>query len=157
MLCEAAESKKKATNKTVICLKRRMLFTNTSSAKLKQAIEKHYKETQEQIDLLDQVFESIKVPAKAKKCEAMAGILEEGETILKETQEGPVRDAGIISACQKVEHYEIATYGTLIAFSELLGYNKATELFKKILEQEKKTDEMLSKLATSEINIKADM
>lgn len=132
------------------------MSANTSSPKLKQAIEKHYKETQEQIALLDQVFETIKVPAKAKKCEAMAGILEEGETILEETQEGPVRDAGIISACQKVEHYEIATYGTLIAFSELLGYTKAVELFKKILEQEKKTDEMLSELAISEINIKAD-
>lgn len=129
---------------------------NATSAKLKKAIDKHQTETQQQIELLERVFESIDVTAKAKKCEAMAGILEEGNTILKETVEGPVRDAGIIAACQKVEHYEIASYGTLVAFAKLLKYEEASKLLSKILEQEKKTDETLSQLAISEINIKAD-
>ncbi|WP_430612549.1 ferritin-like domain-containing protein [Flavobacterium sp. JP2137] len=129
---------------------------NATSSKLQKAIEKHHGETQQQLELLERVFESLELPAKGKKCEAMAGILEEGNTILKETEEGAVRDSGIIAACQKVEHYEIATYGTLIAYAKTLKYDEASKILMEILEQEKKTDEDLSKLATSEINGKAD-
>lgn len=127
-----------------------------TSLKLKKVIERHEKETEEQIDLLEQVFKEIKVDLKANKCEAMAGILKEGKSILEHTASGSVRDAGIIAACQKVEHYEIASYGTLIAYSILLEYKAATKILQKILDQERETDEALTKLAISEVNIKAD-
>lgn len=129
---------------------------NATSSKLKKAIEKHYKETETQIELLENVFKSIGLPVEGKKCEAIVGILKEGESIIKETEEGAVRDAGIIAACQKVEHYEIASYGTLISFAKILEYDEALLLLDEILQQEKKADKSLTELALSEINIKAD-
>lgn len=85
----------------------------------------------------------------------MAGIIEEGKGVLEETQPGAVRDAGIIAACQKAEHYEIASYGTMISYAGLLKHTEAKKLLNSILKQEKNADKLLSKLATSEINIKA--
>jgi ferritin-like metal-binding protein YciE len=129
---------------------------NASSKNLKKALQDHLAETKNQIRLLKDVFKSIDLKAEEEKCDAMEGILEEGESILEETEAGAVRDAGIIAACQKVEHYEIASYGTLIAYAQLLKHTEAKKLLSEILKEEKNADKLLSKLATSEINIKAD-
>ncbi|NEN24225.1 ferritin-like domain-containing protein [Cryomorpha ignava] len=128
---------------------------NASTKKLKDALDDHLKETKEQISRLDEAFEMIDEKAEGKKCDAMAGIIAEGEDIMKETESGKVRDAGIIAAGQKVEHYEIATYGTLIAWAEELGIDDVAKILKKTLKEEKAADKKLSELATQSINQKA--
>lgn len=128
---------------------------NATSAKLKTAIGDHLEETKNQVTRLEQVFESIGEKAKAVKCEAMEGILKEGDSILEETVTGAVRDAAIIAASQKVEHYEIATYGTLATYAKTLGYKDALTLLLATLDEEKNCDKNLTKLAKSEINIDA--
>jgi ferritin-like metal-binding protein YciE len=129
---------------------------NASSADLKQALEDHLAETKNQVKTLKEVFKSIGVKAEEEKCDAMAGIVEEGEGILEETQPGAVRDAGIIAACQKAEHYEIASYGTMVAYAQLLGHKEAKKMLSGILKEEKNADRLLSKLATTTINVQAD-
>jgi ferritin-like metal-binding protein YciE len=119
------------------------------------AIEDHFAVTQTHAERLEQVFESIGKKAVAKKCEAMAGLIEEAEELMKETPEGMVRDAAIISAAQKVEHYEIASYGTLVAFATTLGESKAEELLSLTLNEEKETDMLLSQIAEAGINVQA--
>ena len=131
------------------------MVKNATSSKLKKALDEHLKETKEQIKTLKKVFKSIGVKAEEEKCDAMAGIIDEAEGILEATEPGAVRDAGIIAACQKAEHYEIASYGTMVSFAKLLKQNEAKSLLSDILKQEKNADKLLSKLATSEINIKA--
>lgn len=133
-----------------------LMIKNASSENLKSALEEHLEETREQIKLIREVFKSIKVKIEEEKCDAMQGILDEGEDILASTEMGPVRDAGIISACQKVEHYEIASYGTMSSYAKLLGYKEAKKMIDEILKQEKAADKKLSTLAKSEINIEAD-
>jgi len=133
-----------------------LMIKNATSKNLKKALEDHLAETKNQIKTLKEVFKSIGVKAEEEKCDAMAGILEEGEGILKETEPGSVRDAGIIAACQKVEHYEIASYGSMIAYARLLKHKEAKDLLSAILKEEKNADALLSKFATSEINVKAD-
>lgn len=128
---------------------------NATSKNLKKALEDHLTETKNHVNILKDVFKSIGVKAEEEKCDAMAGILEEGEGILEETEPGSVRDAGIIAACQKVEHYEIASYGTMVSYANLLGQKEAETLLNTILKEEKNADKLLSQLATSEINIKA--
>ena len=110
---------------------------NASSANLKEALTEHLAVTENQIKRLEQVFELIGEKAVAKKCEAMAGLIKEGEEIMEETEVGPVRDAGIIAASQKIEHYEIATYGTLCSFGKTLGENDAIDLLHETLVEEK--------------------
>lgn len=129
---------------------------NATSKNLMKALEDHLKETKSQVKTLKEVFKSIGVKAEEEKCDAMAGIIEEGEGILEETEAGPVRDAGIIAACQKAEHYEIASYGTMIAYAQLLGHRQAKTMLQLILKEEKAADKTLTGLAKSEINIKAD-
>ncbi|WP_322969467.1 ferritin-like domain-containing protein [Faecalibacter sp. LW9] len=133
-----------------------LMVKNATSKALKKALEDHLKETKEQIKQLKEVFKSIDVKPEEEKCDAMQGILDEGEGILEETEAGAVRDAGIIAACQKVEHYEIASYGTMSSYAKLLGHKEAKKLIDEILKQEKNADKLLSSLAKSEINIKAD-
>ncbi|MFT3902694.1 MAG: ferritin-like domain-containing protein [Niabella sp.] len=128
---------------------------NASSGKLKTAIGNHLEETKGQIARLEEVFKLIGKKAQAEKCDAMDGLLKEGDSILKETKPGAVRDAGIIAASQKVEHYEIATYGTLATFASQLGHKEASKLLQDTLKQEKSCDSLLSKLAKLEINLKA--
>ncbi|ANH80888.1 hypothetical protein A8C56_07765 [Niabella ginsenosidivorans] len=128
---------------------------NASSGKLKTAIGDHLEETKGQVARLEEVFRLIGKKAQAAKCDAMDGLLKEGDSILKETKPGAVRDAGIIAASQKVEHYEIATYGTLATFAVQLGHKEAARLLQDTLKQEKNCDILLSKLAKSEINLKA--
>ncbi len=128
---------------------------NATSPKLSTAIMDHLAVTQNQVARLDRVFEGLGVKAEGKKCEAMAGLLKEGDSILEETAPGPVRDAGIIAASQKIEHYEIATYGTLYAFAKTLGENDAAKLLSQTLAEEKEADMLLSDVAYASINFAA--
>lgn len=128
---------------------------NATSEELVEAIENHLAETEEQIKKVEQVFELIGKKAVAKKCEAMAGLVKEGEEIMKDTEKGAMRDAGIISAGNKVEHYEIASYGTLKTFAQILGLTEAAEILDEILEEEKQADATLTQIAESTINIQA--
>lgn len=132
-----------------------VMIQNTTSKELKKALEAHLKETKEQVKTLKAVFKSIGVKPEEEKCDAMQGILDEGEGIMEETMPGAVRDAGIIAACQKVEHYEIASYGTLISYAQLLKHKEAKTLLQSILKEEKAADKNLSSLATKSINVTA--
>lgn len=123
-----------------------------SAETLKTAIENHLQETEEQISRCEEIFKLLGKEPRGKKCEAMEGLLTEAESIMEDTEEGVMRDAGIISAAQKVEHYEIASYGTLRTFAETLGLDKAVDILEQTLEEEKKTDVLLTELAVSTIN-----
>lgn len=128
---------------------------NATSRKLTDAVNGHLAETKVQVTRLEKAFKALKLKPEAVKCEAMNGILKEAEEILKETEPGAVRDAGIIAAAQKVEHYEIASYGTLATYAKLLGHKDVLQLLLETLKEEKTCDKDLTKLAKSEINIKA--
>ncbi|MFV8270911.1 ferritin-like domain-containing protein [Flavobacterium sp. GT2N3] len=128
---------------------------NATSSKLIYAFENHLKETEEHVVRLEKVFESLGLKPVSKKCDAMEGLLKEADGIMEETELGVVRDAAIIAAAQKVEHYEIATYGTLRAYAVTLGENKAAALLAKTLEEEKNADVSLTEIALSEINLDA--
>ena len=123
-----------------------------TSPDLQKAFEKHLAQTEVHVTRLVQVFESIGQTARAKTCEAMKGLIKEGSEIIEEDAEPDVKDAALIAAAQKVEHYEIATYGTLATWAELLGYKKALGLLVKALDEEKTTDEKLSELAQTTVN-----
>lgn len=125
------------------------------SPKLKAAFEKHREETEGQIDRLEQIFEIIGKRAQGKTCEAINGILEEGEEILEEYKGSDAIDAGLVAAAQAVEHYEMARYGTLKCWAEMMGMNGAVKLLDATLKQEAKTDEDLTKLAEEQVNQKA--
>ena len=127
-----------------------------NSDELRAAFEKHEGETEGQVGRLEQVFEVIGEPPKGKTCDAILGIIEEGQEIMKEYKGTPALDAGLISAAQAVEHYEIARYGTLKAWAEELGLTQAVKLLDATLAQEKNTDASLSKLAESRINQQAE-
>jgi len=131
------------------------MISKATSEKLVSALEEHLSVTEKQVRRVEQVFELMNVPPKAKKCEAMDGIIKEGEEIMKEAEKGMTRDAGIISAAQKVEHYEIASYGTLCAFAKILGMDREAELLAQTLEEEKEADAKLSEIAESSINEEA--
>ena len=122
---------------------------------LRAAFEKHKTETEGQIDRLEQVFELIEEKAQGKKCAAIEGILEEGQEIIKEYKGSPALDAGLVSAAQAVEHYEIARYGTLRTWAEELGLNQAMKLLQQTLDQEEATDRALTELAESVVNQEA--
>ncbi|MNX31594.1 hypothetical protein D3C86_617870 [compost metagenome] len=128
---------------------------NATSKELIDALNNHLTETEGQISRLEQVFELAGQKATAKKCDAMAGLIEEGNGILEETEIGVVRDAGIIAACQKIEHYEIATYGTLRQFAETLGMSEAASLLEQTLEEEKGADKALTIVAVNAVNFEA--
>jgi ferritin-like metal-binding protein YciE len=126
-----------------------------SAAPLADAFESHLQETLKQIQRLEQVFESVGETAKSKTCDGMAGILEEGKDIMSEDFDEPTMDASLIAAAQKVEHYEIASYGTVIAWAEAMGHTQAVKLLKQTLSEEEAADEKLSSIATSGINEEA--
>lgn len=127
-----------------------------TSPKLTEAIENHLKETENQVIRLESVFELLGEKAQAKKCDAMEGLVSEAEDILSDTKEDTmVRDAGIIIASQKVEHYEIASYGSLVALAKKMGHDEVSKLLEETLNEEKKTDQLLSKIAEKEVNEKA--
>jgi ferritin-like metal-binding protein YciE len=132
-----------------------LMAKNATSAELIDAITNHLTETEEHVTRLEQVFESIGKKATAKKCDAMEGLIDEGKSILEETEVGVVRDAGIIAASQKIEHYEIATYGTLRQFAETLGLTEAASLLELTLDEEKGADKLLTEVAVNAINVEA--
>ena len=127
-----------------------------TNPKLKKAFETHLRETEGQIKRLEQAFEKLGEKAKGKKCHAMEGLLEEGKEIMSEDMEDEVMDAALIAAAQKVEHYEIASYGTVRTWANLLGLKDVERLLQQTLDEEGKTDKLLTQLAESEINIEAE-
>jgi ferritin-like metal-binding protein YciE len=131
------------------------MVKNATSSDLIDALESHLSETQNQVTRLEKVFSSIDKKAAAKKCEAMDGLIKEGTEIMEECEEGAMCDAGIISAAQKIEHYEIASYGTLRQFAETLELSEAVDLLEETLEEEKAADEKLTEVAVSAVNVKA--
>lgn len=131
------------------------MVANTTSPNLASAIKEHIEVTKLQVKRLETIFGLLGEKAEGKKCEAMAGLIKEGDSILEETIPGPVRDAGIIAASQKIEHYEIATYGTLCAFAKTLGENDAAKLLMQTLAEEKEADCLLSDAAYNSINFDA--
>jgi ferritin-like metal-binding protein YciE len=120
--------------------------------KLAEALRSHLRETEGQLQRLEQVFKILGVKAQKEKCEAMKGLIEEAEQLMKHTAEGAVRDAAMISAAQKVEHYEIASYGTLVALATTLGHTEAADILHETLKEEKNADSMLSMLAEDHVN-----
>jgi ferritin-like metal-binding protein YciE len=128
---------------------------SATSPELKTAFEEHLEQTKGQIERLEQVFQSIDKKALGKTCKAMQGLLEEGEELMEQDAEASVKDAALISAAQKVEHYEIGSYGTLATYAKLLGYTEALSLLKETLNEEKQTDTKLTKIAEKKINIRA--
>jgi len=127
-----------------------------TSPELAAAFEKHTEETKQHIETLDKIFALLDEKAVAKKCDAMAGLLEEANGIIEETDKGTmIRDAGLILAAQKVEHYEIATYGTLRVFAENMGHSDVEALLSQTLENEKETDVALTEIAEGLVNEQA--
>lgn len=131
------------------------MHKNATDAKLKNAISDHLEQTKNQVKRLEDCFAALGKKAVAKKCDAMQGLLDEGTSIIEETEPGSVRDAGIIAASQKVEHYEIATYGTLAAFAKVLKEKKCLKNLLETLEEEKGCDELLTSIADTNLNSKA--
>ncbi|MFN3997918.1 ferritin-like domain-containing protein [Algoriphagus sp.] len=131
------------------------MVKQTTSEELNKALTSHLEETKGQITRLDKVFTLIKVKAEGKKCEAMEGLIKEASEIMESCEEGSMRDAGIISAAQKVEHYEIATYGTLRQFAETLQLTEVEKLLDLTLQEEKEADLKLSEVAMEAINVDA--
>ncbi|HZY80582.1 MAG TPA: ferritin-like domain-containing protein [Cyclobacteriaceae bacterium] len=131
------------------------MIKKATSEDLIEALENHLEETEGQVQRCEQIFELLGKSAQAKKCEAMDGLITEAEDIMSESDEGVMRDAGIISAAQKVEHYEIASYGTLRQFAKTLGLTEIADLLEETLNEEKNADETLTSVAESAINVKA--
>lgn len=131
------------------------MYKNATSKSLKEAINGHIEETKGQVKRLEDAFKALKMKPEAVKCDAMDGLLKEAEGILEETEPGAVRDAAIIAAAQKVEHYEIASYGTLATYAKLLKHKEVLALLLQSLAEEKNCDKDLTKLAKTEINLKA--
>ncbi|MCC6494233.1 MAG: ferritin-like domain-containing protein [Pirellulales bacterium] len=125
------------------------------SQELRAAFEEHHAVTEQQVERLETIFESLGKAARGKHCPGMEGIISEGQEIIKELEKGPVLDAALIAAAQKVEHYEICSYGTLATYAEVLGYAEAKDLLGQTLGEEKETDENLTTLA-SELNLAAE-
>jgi ferritin-like metal-binding protein YciE len=126
-----------------------------SSEQLRNAFEKHHDETEGHIERLEKIFDLLGKPARGKKCDAIEGILDEGEEIMDEYKDAPALDAGLLAAAQAVEHYEISRYGTLKSWADKLSMNEAVKLLDQTLTEEKKTDDTLSKIAVSAINAEA--
>lgn len=126
-----------------------------SSPELKDAFEQHLKQTKGHVKRLEQLFEKLDESPKGKTCQAMKGLIEEGSEILNEDGEESVLDAGMIVAAQKVEHYEIASYGSVRTFANLLGHDEAARLLQSTLEEESQTNEVLNQLAEGIVNPEA--
>jgi len=132
------------------------LIKAAESEELRSGLEDHLEETEQQIDRIERVFKSLGEKVKTKPCEGMKGILKEGEEMVKEMKNTPSLDATIIAGCQKVEHYEIASYGTLIAWAKQMGHDEEAELLQESLDEEKSADEQLTEVAESSANQKAE-
>jgi ferritin-like metal-binding protein YciE len=131
------------------------MIKNATSEELHKALTSHLEQTKEHVTRLEKIFSLIDVKVQAKKCDAMEGLIEEASGIMEECEEGSMRDAGIISAAQKAEHYEIATYGTLRQFAETMDLNEVEKLLATTLQEEKEADLKLSEVAMEAINVEA--
>jgi ferritin-like metal-binding protein YciE len=146
------------TLKDIYFAEKKILSTLSKMAKaaqsqdLKAAFQKHETETEEHVARLEKVFEEIEESPRGKTCDAIMGIIEEGQEIMKEFKGTPALDAGLLAAAQAVEHYEIARYGTLKTWAKELGFSQSVKLLETTLSEEKKTDDTLTKLAESEVN-----
>jgi ferritin-like metal-binding protein YciE len=126
------------------------------SDQLKQAFEKHERETQGQVKRLERVFAIIDKNAQGKTCDAIVGLAKEAQEIMKDYKGSPAHDAGLLASAQSVEHYEISRYGTLAAWAQELGLTEAVSLLEQTLEEEKKTDAALTRLAEGALNRQAE-
>ena len=123
-----------------------------SAASLRKAFQEHRQQTERQVERLKEVCQMLKIKPEGETCEAMQGLIEEGEELVEELDKGPVLDAALIGAAQKVEHYEIAAYGTICAMLKAMGESKAADLMAQTLKEEKDTDELLTEVAEGEVN-----
>jgi len=123
-----------------------------NSRELKAAFQTHLAETENQITRLEQVFASINEPVRSKECKAMKGLLKEGKDLMEEMADSSALDAALIASAQKVEHYEIASYGTVSAWAEMMGHEDAVELLETTLEEERAADEKLTAIAEGSAN-----
>jgi len=126
-----------------------------SNTQLKAAFEEHLRQTEQQVQRLEQIFEALGKSPRGKKCKGMEGLLEEGKEVMQEDMDEETRDAALIAAAQRVEHYEIAGYGTVRTYAQLLGERNAVKLLQQTLDEEGQTDKKLTQLAESSINVEA--
>ncbi len=127
-----------------------------NSDELREAFEQHLSETEEQVSRLEQAVEALGEKMKRKTCKAMEGLLEEAKEMMEEQKDSPALDAVLIAAAQKVEHYEIASYGTVCTWAELMGHDEALDLLQETLDEEKNTDERLTEIAETVANLEAE-
>lgn len=128
-----------------------------TTEELKTAIDEHLAQTEEHVSRLERVFEMMGKKAQAKKCDAMEGLVKEGESVVEETEDGSMtRDVGIIVSAQKVEHYEIAAYGSLVTLAKTMGLDEVADVLEQTLEEEKQTDQNLTEIAEANINWEAE-
>jgi ferritin-like metal-binding protein YciE len=130
---------------------------NASHNELRQAFEEHQRVTEEQVRRLETIFDDLGQNPGGKKCKGMEGLIEEGKEVLEEDADPDVRDAALIAAAQRVEHYEISAYGTARTYARQLGFDKHVELLERTLDEESQTDERLTKLAESRVNTDAQV
>ena len=128
-----------------------------SHTELQNAFQEHLSQTENQLSRLEQAFKILGIPAKGKKCEGMAGLIEEGEQVMDEDMAPAVRDAALIATAQKVEHYEIAAYGCVRTYAEMLGHIEVQQLLSETLAEEEMTDKKLTALAKDFINAEAEL
>jgi ferritin-like metal-binding protein YciE len=128
------------------------MMKKAGADELRSAFEEHLQQTEQQIERLEQVFELLEMPARGKKCVGMQNLIKEGQEMMSEAEDEDTRDALMIAAAQKIEHYEIAAYGTLRVWANLLGHSEAASLFEETLEEEKETDQRLTSIAESFVN-----
>lgn len=131
------------------------MIKKADDTKLKTALETHRKETEGQVERLEEVFQLMEVPARGKKCDAIEGIISEAKAHMDDIEDAQVRDAGMIGSAQAVEHYEITRYGTLISWAKQMGQKDAIALLQANLDEEKHADQLLTQIAESSINKKA--
>ena len=128
---------------------------NAQSPDLQKAFQEHLRQTEGQVERIERIFQELEGSPRGKKCVGMEGLIEEGNELLQEDVEPDVLDAGLIAAAQKVEHYEIAGYGTARAWAQRLGYDKAARLLQQTLEEESMANEKLNKIAETHVNMEA--
>ena len=131
------------------------MIKHSKTQELKRGFEKHLEETNIQKERLERVAELLEISPKGKKCAAMEGLIEEAEEMISEVKDQEVLEAGLIAAAQKVEHYEIASYGTACTFAKILGNKEVAKILHETLEEEKATDEKLTQIAETQVNEKA--
>ncbi|HEX7015258.1 MAG TPA: ferritin-like domain-containing protein [Cyclobacteriaceae bacterium] len=131
------------------------MIKKATSEELIQALESHLAETEDHVSRVEEVFSELGLEPRTKKCEAMEGLIAEAESVMKDAEDGVMLDAAIIASAQKVEHYEIASYGTLRTFAQTLGLKNAVQVLEQTLTEEKAADEKLTEVAESSINMQA--